>query len=153
MARRLIAAIDVPSSTVLLPVPLHPVRLRQRGFNQAERLATVVARRLDLSIRTDLLKRIRWSSSQTSLEIDERRSAVAGAFRLRHRPSPGPIILVDDVWTTGATAEACLNTLREADVAGPLYTLVAARTPGKPSGLSHPRPCASVTRKIANCDR
>jgi ComF family protein len=114
---------------VLIPVPLHPTRMRQRGFNQAERLARRVARRVRLEVRPDILCRTRYASSLTTLDVEERRAAVAGAFRIRRPPPTSrPMILVDDVWTTGATARSCLEALTEG-ITGPVRVLTAARTP------------------------
>ena len=129
MAGRLLQARADLREGLLVPIPLHPVRHRERGFNQAERLAQALARASGLPVCADLLERTRWSGSQTGRLGRARREAVAGAFGLR-RPLPRlPILLVDDVWTTGATAEACRDTLREGGALELIRVLVAARTP------------------------
>jgi ComF family protein len=128
MAERLMIDLRDVRDAVIVPVPLHRTRLRERGFNQAERLARVAAREARCHFRADILVRTRSSVSQTTLDLEERRASVAGAFQVRGRTSDLPIILVDDVWTTGATAEACRGVLREAGSQGPIRVLVAART-------------------------
>lgn len=130
MAARLETRLTPGSGAVLIPVPLHPVRLRERGFNQAERLARMVGHRVALEVRTDILARTRFSPSLTTLAAEERRLAVAGAFRIR-RPPPHDrtLILVDDVWTTGATASACIDLLLQGAPSTPVRVLTAARTP------------------------
>lgn len=103
---------------LVVPVPLSDVRMRQRGYNQAARLAAGVACARGLELREDLLVRHRSSESQTTLHPAERRANVAGAFRA---PPGGAatlrgehLLLVDDVWTTGATTLACAAALLQA---------------------------------------
>lgn len=131
MAASLRSSSCVPHGTCLIPVPLHPTRLRERGFNQAERLARVIARESGLPIQAGLIQRVRFARSQTLLTIEARRRSVAGAFRLRRLPPPAcrRPILVDDVWTTGATLEACCHVLEEGGIEPPIPICVAARTP------------------------
>jgi ComF family protein len=101
----------VEETGLVIPVPLAPARLRQRGYNQAMLLAREIAARRRWRLAPELLERVRSSGSQTSLHPSERRANVAGAFAA----TPGAaelvcgqhILLVDDVWTTGATAIAC----------------------------------------------
>jgi len=96
--------LDTPS--VLVPVPLGARRLRQRGYNQAERLARSIAARGGHTVRTDLLRRRRETTTQTRLTPEARRANVTGAFEAVG-PVSGRLVLVDDVLTTGATlAEA-----------------------------------------------
>lgn len=103
---------------IVVPVPLTSARHRQRGYNQAELLARSFAARRGWICRPDLLVRRRAVDSQTALHPSERRANVAGAFGLR----PGcerdvrleHVLLVDDVWTTGATALSCGAALIEA---------------------------------------
>jgi ComF family protein len=98
---------------LLVPVPLHRVRLKERGYNQSELLAQALGEMLDKPMRTDLLARTRYTSDQTKLDVYQRRANVAGAFRVKdERQIAGrDVALVDDVLTTGATLEACGETL------------------------------------------
>jgi predicted amidophosphoribosyltransferase len=88
-------------------VPLHPSRLRQRGFNQSERLARAVARRLDCRLDGGL-RRVRATEPQVGLDQAARRANMAGAFQWEGPPPDGRLGLVDDVYTTGATIEAAV---------------------------------------------
>lgn len=101
---------------VLVPVPLHPRRLRERGFNQAELLAAELGRRAALPVAAATLVRRTDTASQAGLTAARRRENVAGAFSVRHRSRVAGrvVVLVDDVYTTGATARACARTLRDA---------------------------------------
>jgi ComF family protein len=111
----------------LVPVPLHPRRLRGRGFNPAAVAARYAARALSLELRPTALQRVRDTPSQTGLRRRERRRNVRGAFRARGRV-PERIWLVDDVVTTGATLEEAARALRRAG-ARQVVALCAARTP------------------------
>jgi ComF family protein len=108
---------------LVVPVPLHKIRRRERGFNQAELLSKRLARRLNLPHRGVLLVRKRPRPDKQLFTSHERWEAVCGAFATR----PGSqvdkrrVLLVDDVMTTGATLDACAKALREAgasDVVG-----------------------------------
>ncbi len=113
----------------IVPVPLHPIRRRERGFNQSERLARRIAARSPLVLCPDLLERIRYGRSQTALDPGGRRISVAGAFRTRRPPPDRRLILLDDVWTTGATARSCLDALRTGGAVGEIWVAVGAAAP------------------------
>lgn len=113
---------------VLVPVPLHPRRKRERGFNQAELLAAELGRRLGAPVAASALVRRACTQAQTGLSAAERRKNVAGAFAVRRRTQVAGrvVVLVDDVVTTGATARACATALRQAG-ASDVRLLSAAR--------------------------
>ncbi len=106
--RRLVATSDV-----LVPVPLHPRRLRQRGFNQSALLAAALGRAAERPACADALARRRETAPQSGLTAIERRRNVRDAFAVRRRARlAGRVVtLVDDVTTTGATALACAHAL------------------------------------------
>ncbi len=101
---------------VVVPVPLHGSRLRERGYNQSVLIARAMARVLELSVEDRALRRVRATETQTNLDSAERGANMEGAFVVRRRDlvSKSPVLLVDDVVTTGATANACASALLEA---------------------------------------
>jgi ComF family protein len=117
------------SSTRVVPVPLHPKRLKTRGFNQASILARAVSKALKLPL--DEVSLVRVSSTEkyrAGLDRKGRRDTVSGAFEVRHeRLIAGEnILLVDDVFTTGATVSACAEALIAARAAN-VFVLTVAR--------------------------
>lgn len=110
---------QVPPSrpALLLPVPLHRRRLRQRGYNQALELARPLAAAHGLALRCDLLQRVRPTAAQSELGAAARRANVRHAFALAEGAHlPPHVALVDDVLTTGATLAACTRVLHRAGV-------------------------------------
>lgn len=98
---------------VVIPVPLHWYRKWSRGFNQAEVIAAELAKVLNAPLRCDVLRRPRHTRTQTKLSKESKMRNVAGAFAARGRPgSFSHILLVDDVFTTGATLHSCFLALR-----------------------------------------
>ncbi len=108
-ARSLPAAADA-----LVPVPLAPVRERERGFNQAALLAERVGQALARPVRPRWLGRTRPTRPQSELAADERRRNVRGAFRAAPAVAGRHVLVIDDVLTTGATAAECARALRAA---------------------------------------
>jgi ComF family protein len=111
----------------VIPVPLHPARLRVRGFNPAGGLARALARERGLPCSPTALRRVRATRSQTGLGRASRARNLRGAFAATG-PAPPRVWLVDDVVTTGATLEAAARALRRAG-ARSVVALCAARTP------------------------
>ncbi|WP_037487935.1 ComF family protein [Sphingomonas phyllosphaerae] len=103
-------------ATRLIPVPLHRRRLWSRGYNQAALIATALGKRADLPVDLHALQRHRATPPLRDRSARERRATVAGAFRLTERGRDAvrgaSLVLVDDVYTSGATAEACVKVLR-----------------------------------------
>lgn len=104
----------IAGSAPLVPVPLHPVRARQRGFNQAALLAVQLGRRSGMET-SELLVRDRTTTRQHGLDRAARMRNLAGAFRVPPGVRvPPAAVLVDDILTTSATMEACAGVLRDA---------------------------------------
>ena len=110
---------------VVVPVPLHPSRLRRRGFNQAGLIANGLADKIKKPV-SDRLEAVRKTRDQVDLSATGRRANVEGAFRARGVVR-GRALLVDDVFTTGATMSACAGALRKAG-AEEVHALSLCRT-------------------------
>ncbi len=103
------------SHVYLIPVPLGRERLKERGFNQIEEVAKQVVRELKIPIETDLLVRVRETTSQVSLPRHAREENMRGAFKATRRADlTHTYIVIDDVLTTGATLQAAVDALKDA---------------------------------------
>ena len=115
MAERLkIHNVNLPE--VVVPVPLHPQRLRERGFNQALELARPIAKSLGIPLEKGLCRRIRATPAQTGLNARERRRNLKGAFEVRPLSGIKHVAIVDDVMTTASTAEVLAAALKQVGV-------------------------------------
>jgi ComF family protein len=113
----------------IVPVPLHPARERDRGYNQAALLAQQLSDRTHIPTLPRALKRTRVTAVQMELKAAERRTNVAGAFACSEARVRGQrVVVIDDVCTTGATLEACAQALSQAGAAS-VFALTLARTP------------------------
>jgi len=113
----------------IIPVPLHPQRLHERGYNQSALLAENLSKKLGIPLLNGALERIRYTRPQVGLSALERKENVKGAFRADPLKVAGKdLILVDDVCTTGATLEECGFALKQAR-AGRIWGLTLARAP------------------------
>ncbi len=107
-----------PEADWIIPVPLHPSRRRQRGYNQSQLLAQVLCRDTGIPLHTKSLARIRNTPSQTQRTHAERLDNVRDAFLAGPGLQGSRILLVDDVVTTGSTLDACAQALRMGGAAG-----------------------------------
>lgn len=112
---------------LILPIPLHPNRLKERGFNQSQEIAKGMIIPTDITLINDLLIRIKDTPHQTDLSKIERQRNIKDAFRILDDTAiqDKTILLVDDVYTTGSTMNACAEVLRNAG-AKKIYFAVAA---------------------------
>ncbi|GAM09219.1 competence protein F [Geobacter sp. OR-1] len=120
-------AVEEFSPEMLVPVPLHKRRLRERGFNQAILIAELLAREWKIPLERRLLQRVRWTEPQINLAAGERAANVKGAFALSDPKiaSGRRIVLIDDVLTTGSTVAECSRVLKKAGAAAVLVVTVA----------------------------
>lgn len=106
-----------PKNSVLVPIPLYWHRQNWRGFNQSEEIGKLIAEKIGWDFDKDLLVRKASKKPQASLKIEERKTNIEGVFSLTRRPDNNmPIILFDDVWTTGSTVREATRVLKEAGV-------------------------------------
>jgi ComF family protein len=142
LARYLVATFDqsewmeiAPHVDAVTPVPLHVERLRERGYNQAELLAAGLCRQRHLLLRTDLLRREKLTRSQVGLNAAERKVNVENAFRASPACQGLRLLLIDDVYTTGATLCSCASAALEAG-AVEVYALTLA-LPARADDFDH----------------
>ena len=132
VARSLGAALadllPIPEDAVVVPIPLHVTRLRARGYDQSVLLARALARTRRLQLIVRALVRHRATATQANLDAAARRANVRDAFTVTGAVDGATVVLVDDVLTTGATADSCARALRAAHAAHVLV-LTVGRTP------------------------
>jgi len=121
MARFMARHLDMSEAAILVPVPLHRWRIWRRGYNQAALIAAALAARAGLEARLDLIDRVKATPPLRGMGPRERKEAVRGAFRIDPKRKAAikgrAVILIDDVYTSGATANACARVLKRAGAA------------------------------------
>jgi ComF family protein len=113
---------------LVVPVPLHDLRLRERGYNQSMEIARSIADRMGTPLEADACTRVRNTAAQLGLPLKERRDNVRGAFSCRRALDGASVAVVDDVMTTGATLDEIASTLKKFG-ASRVVNWVVARTP------------------------
>lgn len=112
-----ISKVVLEKNWVVVPIPLHPSRERERGFNQAEVIAYELATKLNLPVSTRILYRVKKTKQQATLSRRDRIKNVKNVFHARiHGRLPYGVVLVDDVWTTGSTMTEAVRALRAAGI-------------------------------------
>ncbi|HET9428033.1 MAG TPA: ComF family protein [Allosphingosinicella sp.] len=121
LARLMQRHLEPTRDDILVPVPLHRWRIWKRGYNQAALIAGALSRRSGLEAKLDLIERVKATPPLKGKNPRERRDIVAGAFRVAERYKDQvrgrSLVLVDDVYTSGATANACAQILKRAGAA------------------------------------
>jgi len=127
-----VCANDLNQPDVLIPVPLHNLRMIERGFNQACELASYVSKILDIPLLTNALRRHRNTKAQSGLSRKQRRKNVRGAFYWHGAIRPGDhVALIDDVMTTGTTVTECTRVVKRAGAKRVDIWLAARAIPSK----------------------
>jgi ComF family protein len=117
----------------VVPIPLHPNKLKQRGYNQAALIAQSFCEITGLKLKQNGLARVKATEAQFGLSASERERNLVAAFELGqdfHRRPDAPVLLVDDIYTTGATAKSAVQTLRQSGIAVSGLAAVAAAVKG-----------------------
>ena len=111
----------------LVPVPLHQLRKAERGFNQSKYITKGISKETDIKVRNNILRRVKYTETQTNLSLTEREKNITNAFKVRYERSiqNKSFLLVDDVITTGATIRECGKVLLDAG-ANKIYACSAA---------------------------
>ena len=128
MAEKMKSLTNVVDIDLLIPVPLHKKRLKNRGYNQSHLLCQSISSYTSIPLDVSSLIRIKNTKSQTKLNMEQRMENVAGAFQVTNRTKivGKKILLVDDVITTGSTINACAEQLA-VNGAQKIYALSAAK--------------------------
>lgn len=118
-------------NSVLVPIPLHPQKLHERGFNQTEVIAAEISRRLSIPVSTTALVRTKYTNQQARLIHAERALNIYGAFAVKHHEGleKKHIVLIDDVWTTGSTIREVVRTIHNTPqlTSNKIFALTLAR--------------------------
>ena len=101
---------------LIIPIPLHQLKKAERGYNQSFYIAKGIGKILDIPFSDRVVKRIKYTESQTTMTLNEREENISGAFKVINRNSVNgkTILIIDDVITTGATISECGKVLLEA---------------------------------------
>jgi len=123
------------SPQLFIPIPLHEKRLKERGFNQSELIANALSELTTIPICTTAIKRAIETETQTGKNKEERKANIVGAFKVTDKSKiiNKNIVLIDDVFTTGATANECARVLKKSGAAK-VYVLTVLKTV---SAISH----------------
>lgn len=129
MARRYGRTLRRWNPTLILPVPLHPLKQRKRGYNQAAIVAGELGRLSGIIVDDGILKRVRGTAPQKSLAPEERKRNIGGAFLVgrqeRKRLAGKRVLLIDDIYTTGSTMDEAARTLRRAGAEKVYYLAIS----------------------------
>lgn len=122
------------TADVIIPVPISDDRMRKRGFNQMEKVALHLSKRTGIPWQKNILKRVHHTKAQRALSPLDRKANIEGAFLIadRHKPllQDKRVLVIDDIYTTGATAAECCQVIRQAG-ANKVYFMAAMAVKGK----------------------
>jgi ComF family protein len=122
---------------IVVPIPLHPSKQKQRGYNQAALIAEGFCQITGFKCKNQALTRIKETQAQFGLSSTERETNLAKAFSVsaefRHRPPNIPVLLIDDIYTTGATAKSAIATFQQSGIS--VIGLAAVATTARDAGM------------------